>query len=1476
MIFKNIFYKYYLLFFFQAYLGVIYSEILYSYELSYARVFKLYNGNIVMAGDKGINTYDNTGTNLLYNYTFDEIQINIANDGYFTNIVQFPKEDNGLVIVLVYHILYILNSEGKFLFKYELNLDIDPKNFLYYSIVPYFFKEDKYHFILGYINSNQKPCLAYYIINQKNNETITNNSYVFDANSSVNYNFGINCGIMNHLHYGNILICFYQNSYPLQIEIKAFKLENKMLEIIPNISCTYNGAGYGLKTFISINKKKSILCYLSSIEYANIGYCAIYDIDKNEFVKYGKYLSQICSIANSYFSFDYFQETKEYIFSCANYQASINLIKFDQNFDIINIESDGLVKNDVIFSIEGCYQINFYSFVFISKDYKLIGSLDCITKSTKLITVPSEFKPETIYTELPYDYEEKKENLESTILSTYIKNSSNKIKSTSFIKDGTQSTSIISDIIKSTSITKDGTQSIPIISDKITITSNIIGETQSMPIISDKITPISSTIELQSTSIIADKIINTTITKDEAQSLSGITDKINSTIIIGNKIKSTSIITDKITPTSITIDGPQTTSIIENKINSTLIIDHTIESTSIISDKIKSQSIPVITDKIDSTSITIGKAQSTLIIIDKIKSTSIITKEKVSSLIEIDKIKSTEISKDKIKSSLIDEIGSTSVKSNINIFPSNTISSLINYSLSSVSLECDGYKDTEGTICSKNVPNGYYIFDVINKILGKCHISCESCYKGPKSGNNNCLSCYENFELNKNNCLYKYNYYYNANQEIIYLLKDQLCPEILPYELVESKECVEYCDNEELINKFCIINDFSGNNFDLITNRIKDFVALSNSTDYDAIIDGNNVVFEVTTTATSNNYYNISSIDFGECENILKKHYNIDYLIVFKIDIKLNNSYSTIVQYEVYSPDKKKMLNLSLCDKSQIDLLVPVYIDEEVNNLYNIISKEGYDIFNENSSFYKDICTPFTTEDGTDILLYDRHNTYYNENIVLCENTCNYVNYNSTTKRAKCHCQVKKEKSKIETVSLNKLGSSILFDIKTLSNIEIIKCYKLTFSKIGQIGNYGSLILITMIIVFIVLVIYFYINEKYSISNILRKALGKKGNPPKKIKTKLANYYLDNLTNSSSKIMKIKDKNNNTKIPSLYDLKLIDDNISPLENKKKNKANKLSLKIKNYQNINIINKANIHIECKNPKRFSCISNLKKPIKKNSSLEPLNINKIKEKLKDYKASKKRNSIIKNKSNRNYNNNQSHNKHYKKLNYNDEELNTLPYKEALLIDKRTYFEYYWSLLKKKHIILFIFMPVNDYNLITIKLGLFIFSFCLYLTVNALFFTDKTMHKIYEDKGIFNILFQLPQILYSTLISTVINMIIKILALSEKDVIKLRQTKNKSKSFEKSYKLFKWLIVKFNLFFFISLFLLMIFWYYISTFCAVYKNTQKILIKNTFTSFGLTLLYPFGLYLFPGFFRIPSLNTPKKDRECMYKIGNILSKI
>ena len=64
-----------------------------------------------------------------------------------------------------------------------------------------------------------------------------------------------------------------------------------------------------------------------------------------------------------------------------------------------------------------------------------------------------------------------------------------------------------------------------------------------------------------------------------------------------------------------------------------------------------------------------------------------------------------------------------------------------------------------------------------------------------------------------------------------------------------------------------------------------------------------------------------------------------------------------------------------------------------------------------------------------------------------------------------------------------------------------------------------------------------------------------------------------------------------------------------------------------------------------------------------------------------------------------------------------------------------------------------------------------------------------------------------------------------------------------------------------------------WYISCFCAIYKNTQIHLIKDTLISFGLSLLYPIGLCLLPGIFRIPSLRASKQDKECIYSLGRII---
>ena len=223
-----------------------------------------------------------------------------------------------------------------------------------------------------------------------------------------------------------------------------------------------------------------------------------------------------------------------------------------------------------------------------------------------------------------------------------------------------------------------------------------------------------------------------------------------------------------------------------------------------------------------------------------------------------------------------------------------------------------------------------------------------------------------------------------------------------------------------------------------------------------------------------------------------------------------------------------------------------------------------------------------------------------------------------------------------------------------------------------------------------------------------------------------------------------------------------------------------------------------------------------------------------------------------------------------------MNYLEYDIALLIDKRTYCQYYFSLLKKKQLILFAFYPNNDYNLTEAKISLFILSFSLYFTVNGFFFSDSTMNKIDIDHGKYDFLFQIPHALYSTIISAVINLALKLLSLSEKDILNIKKENDYFKAKKKSKLTLKCLRAKLITFFILSLFLMLFFWYFISCFCAVYKNTQKILIFDTMVSFIITMIYPFGLNLLPGFFRIPALKDKDKNKKYLYVLSTYISYI
>ena len=723
--------------------------------------------------------------------------------------------------------------------------------------------------------------------------------------------------------------------------------------------------------------------------------------------------------------------------------------------------------------------------------------------------------------------------------------------------------------------------------------------------------------------------------------------------------------------------------------------------------------------------------------------------------------------------------------------------------------------------CYNNKLEGYYL-DINNKIYKKCYPSCKNCLEYGDKNDNKCIECYSNYILNKNNCYYsndcekvnknlikeknkcidycynddKYLYQYNnicynlcpegttISSNNKYLCEKE-CPNDKPYENKFNNECTKQCNSIELFNSECKIKN---NNIKIKDETIKNIKIeilngnldeliiklLNNDKEY-LIIENNDTKYEITTTDNQNNnnkYLNISIIRLGECENELKKYYDIDEkesLIIFKIDKYEESVLIPIVEYEVYDFKNRKQLDLNICNNKNIEILYPAIIDENNEFKHNL-----------SSEYYNDICYIYTTENETDITLADRKKEFNDNNMSLCEANCEYNGYDSDVKKSKCKCQIKINLQLMSDV-INNIKLNNFINIKNDTNIKIIKCFKELFIKDGLKKNIGNFILLSIILSNIICLIVFIIKEFKLLNDIMDKNI-------------LKNKDISN--KEGKKIKKSRKKNNS--------------------NPKKYK----NIKRKKYINNLKTNEENIN-------------------NKSSSFEHI-MNKIK-KMEGI------GNIL-----------------------NDFEINSLKYKEALKFDKRRYFEYYFSLLKRKQILIFTFYTNNDYNSKSIKICLLLFSFALYYTINALFFNDSTMHKIYIDKGKYDFIYQLSNILYSTLICSIINTLIKYLSLTETNIINMKRNKGEK---EKNMKIKKCLTIKFILFFLLNFIFLILFWYYISCFCAIYKNTQMHLIKDTLISFGLSLLYPVGLCLLPGIFRIPSLRDSKQDKQCIYNLSKII---
>ena len=620
---------------------------------------------------------------------------------------------------------------------------------------------------------------------------------------------------------------------------------------------------------------------------------------------------------------------------------------------------------------------------------------------------------------------------------------------------------------------------------------------------------------------------------------------------------------------------------------------------------------------------------------------------------------------------------------------------------------------------------------------------------------------------------------------------------------------------------------------DLINRQLDNLLQnVTNGIRQDLIAIDNDLIYQITTPENqkNNNYSNISTINLGECENKLKGVYHIDNnlsLIILKIDYYIDQILIPVIGYEVYHPTKKFQLDLNYCKNIMIELTIPVSINEE-----NIFKHDP------NSEYYNDECNRYTTDNGTDILLNDRQNEYIENNLSLCENNCTFKGYDKDTKKALCECQTKQ---KIESISdiiqdKNILSNKFNNTNNSTSNIVTMKCIDTLFSKEGLLTNIGSYLLLVTFVFSIISAFIFYKCGYNMIEISIDRIIKNKKN-------------VTNLNNNKINIYEIKPKYKSS-------------------SKSVNKHNRIGYKKKKSSKSSI--KSN-PLRKNIKKSKTCFKNYKKDREssRHMSSSKLQVKSINIMLN---LQKKKNKLL-NQNELKFKENQ---KKITITNYLDCELNSFDYQTSLKYDKRTFCKYYFSLLLSKNIILFSFYPVKDYNIKIIKITLFFLSFDIYFAFNTLFFNNSEIHQIYSDEGVYNISFFMSKIIYSFIISYIIINFIRYFSLSERYLIELKNENNKKLINNKGYRAKRCLIIKYISFYLLCFIFITIFWFYLSSFCAVYQNSQIYVFKNAFISFGISIIYQIIFNLLPTIFRIIALKDKNHKSECIFKLSKILQLI
>jgi len=401
--------------------------------------------------------------------------------------------------------------------------------------------------------------------------------------------------------------------------------------------------------------------------------------------------------------------------------------------------------------------------------------------------------------------------------------------------------------------------------------------------------------------------------------------------------------------------------------------------------------------------------------------------------------------------------------------------------------------------CYNSQDDGYNL-DSFNNIYKLCYHTCKKCNESGDESSNNCTECYDNFILNEDSNCVLFESEKISEEQDSEILKTIVTESI---ELTEKEENNESTQSEQ--NKESDINM----NLDIeqIVNELVNTSQIINPNFYYYKLDYENTDLE-------NSYINNTYIGFSKEESqILFTKFNLDeekdkiYVII--IDYPSNDSKSAISDYsfKIFLENGTELNLSSIEEDFSVDIYCP--IRDEILSKYNYsvyFAEQGYDIYNKHSDFYNDICSPAFIH-GNDIVLSDRKNDIYPNNVTICKQNCEYKKAILDNKKIVCKCQLNNEKYENED-NYFLLEEETNFWNYILDNInyKIFKCYDLFLSFDNLKENIGFYFSIAIFITITLNNFIFYFCGIPRIIRLMYKSIPKEDKVKNEMEKQLLKY----------------------------------------------------------------------------------------------------------------------------------------------------------------------------------------------------------------------------------------------------------------------------------------------------------------------------------------------------------------------------------